>query len=514
MRFSIALRVFVCLLAVSSPAAAQFVAGPRDPIDVERFKPAITFDSFIITEGSDVRPDSDRWQVGLYHNFAINPLIVVNEFDELSDQFVATRLGVDFFGSITVFEPFAIGVDLPFFLAQTGDENPNFGGLGDIRIVPKFRILDDRDIFGLAAAGELRVPTHSDEEFSGGARNVVFIPKMIADHRFGQTGFRLGGNLGVMIREGTQFYNVQAFSEFVYSAAAEYYILGWDSIAAIGADFHGGVGLPGIETSNDIDFEELPLEGTLYAKIFPAKEWEVNGGPSVGIIPGYGIPTVRAFVGVKYTPTHNDRDGDGIPDDEDQCPDNPEDRDGFEDADGCPETTEERDTDGDGIFDNEDMCPNAKETINGIQDEDGCPDKGEPKVIRKEKQLVILENVEFATGSAVIQPQSYGILNQVALMMKANPDIKLVRVEGHTDSRGDDQMNMWLSQARSDSVRRHLIGQGIDAGRLEAKGYGETRPLVKEEDAQGKPDPAALQKNRRVEFIIVTEEGAVEKPKK
>ena len=106
-----------------------------------------------------------------------------------------------------------------------------------------------------------------------------------------------------------------------------------------------------------------------------------------------------------------------------------------------------------------------------------------------------LENIEFATGSATIRPSSYSILNQVALMVKANPDIKKLRIEGHTDSRGSREMNIKLSQDRADSVRNHLIGQGIAPERLEANGFGPDRPLVEETDA------AAMQKNRRVEIV-------------
>ena len=84
------------------------------------------------------------------------------------------------------------------------------------------------------------------------------------------------------------------------------------------------------------------------------------GGPGIGVVPGYGVPLVRVFAGVIYRPTVHDADHDGIPDDEDQCPNEPEDRDGEQDDDGCPE--EDLDTDEDGVPDKQDECPEAKET--------------------------------------------------------------------------------------------------------------------------------------------------------
>lgn len=485
---SLTLGVLAALALCVTDAAAQ--QRPRENIDAERFKPAVTHDGFVTAEGSAVRPTADPWEIGLFANYAINPLVVVNQDNEVSDKFISGRLGIDLLASVTVVGPFAVGVDLPFFLAQTGDEDPDFAGMGDLRIVPKIRLLDDRELLGLGIAAELRAPTHIGD-YSGGARNVVFVPRLLADHRFGGSGFRLGANVGASLREKTQFENVEALSEFVYAAGLSYRFGGWDGIAALGAEVNGGVGM------TDVDLEELPLEGIVFTKINPTDEWELSGGPGIGLVPGYGIPTFRAFVGVRYTPTNHDRDHDGIPDAEDQCPDTPEDHDGFEDSDGCPEAGNEADDDTDGIPNVDDDCPDQKETINGIQDEDGCPDGGPAKVIRKDNKLMILENVQFATASANIRPTSYSILNQVALVLKANPDIKKLRIEGHTDSRGPREMNVVLSKARAQSVRRYLISRGVQSSRLEAEGYGPDRPLVKEVDA------ASLQKNRRVEFVVV-----------
>jgi outer membrane protein OmpA-like peptidoglycan-associated protein len=189
----------------------------------------------------------------------------------------------------------------------------------------------------------------------------------------------------------------------------------------------------------------------------------------------------------------DDIDGDGIPNKLDQCPEDAEDRDRFQDGDGCPDP----DNDSDGIPDTVDECPIDPETKNGFLDEDGCPDDPNEKVVVTKNKIIITEPVYFATGKDTILKQSYPILNEVARVLEENPRIKLVRVEGHTDDRGNDDMNQKLSQRRANSVRTYLINKGIDRDRLEAVGYGETRPIAENETGEGRA------KNRRVEFIIV-----------
>ena len=187
-----------------------------------------------------------------------------------------------------------------------------------------------------------------------------------------------------------------------------------------------------------------------------------------------------------------DNDEDGIPDATDQCPMKAEDKDGFKDEDGCPDP----DNDEDGVLDADDKCPTEKEIINGVEDEDGCPDEGKTKVRITREGIEILEQVFFENGKAEIKSKSHSLLNQVALTLKSAPYVKKVEVQGHTDDRGRDEANMELSQKRAEAVRRYLIGQGVAANRLVAKGYGETQPIESNKSRRGR---AA---NRRVAFVI------------
>ena len=185
-----------------------------------------------------------------------------------------------------------------------------------------------------------------------------------------------------------------------------------------------------------------------------------------------------------------DRDGDGVPDKYDHCPDEP----GPGTADGCPKKNV--DTDQDGIVDAQDACPREPGQPNPDPKKHGCP-----QFIKLEgSQVRILQQVHFQTGSAVILADSFPMLQEIVNLLKANPSIKKMVIEGHTDSDGGDAYNMGLSTARAASVRMWLVQHGIEAGRLSSIGYGESKPIADNNTAPGR---AA---NRRVEFKITEEE--------
>ncbi len=249
-------------------------------------------------------------------------------------------------------------------------------------------------------------------------------------------------------------------------------------------------------------------------------------------------------------PVEKDTDGDGIIDKLDKCPTEPEDKDGFQDDDGCPDP----DNDQDGILDKNDKCPLEPEDKDSFEDEDGCPDPdndrdglldsedkcpteagpkehggcpdkdrdgdtvvdrldkcpdvpgppdndGCPKqkyiVVTKEK-IELKQKVHFATDKSKIMPDSFAMLTEIADVLKAQQQIR-VRIEGHTDSRGSLQHNMKLSQARATSVKEFLVGQGVDPSHMEARGFGPTQAIADNRTAAGR------EQNRRVEFIITSQ---------
>jgi outer membrane protein OmpA-like peptidoglycan-associated protein len=181
-----------------------------------------------------------------------------------------------------------------------------------------------------------------------------------------------------------------------------------------------------------------------------------------------------------------DNDKDGIPDVKDKCPNDPEDKDGFEDADGCPDP----DNDKDGVPDVSDQCPLEP----GPADNHGCPKKFEHIVVTQDK-IELKQKIFFETDKATIMPRSFGLLDEIGSVLRARPTMR-VRIEGHTDARGTAAHNMKLSQSRADSVRQHLIGLGVEGGRMDAQGFGSQQPIETNKTAAGR------ERNRRVEFII------------
>jgi OOP family OmpA-OmpF porin len=188
----------------------------------------------------------------------------------------------------------------------------------------------------------------------------------------------------------------------------------------------------------------------------------------------------------------DDNDKDGIPDAKDKCPDKPETVNGIDDDDGCPEV----DTDGDGILGSRDKCPDEPETKNGYKDDDGCPDEV-PQAIKK--FTGVIEGIKFKSGRATLLPGSYALLDRAVAVLKEYPEVRL-EISGHTDSRGRADKNRDLSQARADAVKTYFMARGIDASRLTTIGYGSERPVAENHTDAGRAQ------NRRTEFRLLSGE--------
>jgi outer membrane protein OmpA-like peptidoglycan-associated protein len=141
---------------------------------------------------------------------------------------------------------------------------------------------------------------------------------------------------------------------------------------------------------------------------------------------------------------------------------------------------------------------NEPEVRNAVDDDDGCADQALAQVDVVTNEIVILDKVYFDYDKATIKKASYPVLEAVQRVLQAYPDLLKVEIQGHTDTRGSDEYNRKLSQARVDSVLEWLVSHGVERSRLVAKGYGESMLLVP--SAQTEDEHA---KNRRVQFVVV-----------
>jgi len=196
-------------------------------------------------------------------------------------------------------------------------------------------------------------------------------------------------------------------------------------------------------------------------------------------------PNTPAGVKVDARGCPVDSDNDGVPDTTDQCPDTPSDA--AVDAKGCP-----LDSDGDGVTDSLDDCP--KTPAGTKVDAKGCPE-GAMAVPEKEW---VLKGVHFETGAGKINPKSYSALDEAAGILTTHSKVR-VEIGGHTDNVGAVATNNSLSAKRAEAVKKYLVEKGVAADRLETKGYGSSNPVA---DNATKDGRAA---NRRIEFKVISQ---------
>jgi outer membrane protein OmpA-like peptidoglycan-associated protein len=433
---------------------------------------------------------------------------------------------------------------------------------GDLRLDARLRIYSsDGKGFSTGIAGTFFAATGNALSFAGDDASHVLLQWLFEErvgslilNQFAGVHFRNKHIIG----EPGDAADLRFQNELVFGFGAFYPLR--NGKVRVGGEIYGQTGLGSVKGDNDavsysttFKGKNTPIEwlGEVRVALDEKQQWWFNGGAGTLVSPGYSAPDFRVIAQIGYwwdikdtdppspgkkfvkdderAPEHEpDRDGDGFPDSIDPCPDEAEDHKPPLPNDGCPAP---KDRDGDGIPDNLDKCPDVPEDKDGIDDHDGCPEDdvdgdgipdvkdacprepGQPspdpkqngcpqfiKRIEGSNEIQILKKIEFDTGKSTIKSVSFPILDEVVRLLKANPGIKKLSIEGHTDDRGAKDMNMKLSDDRAASVKKYVTEHGIDAGRLESHGFGPEKPIETNKTDVGR------QKNRRVEFHI-TEGG-------
>jgi len=330
---------------------------------------------------------------GVFAQYVDDPFELARQADQdiVVSRLVKSQFKVEPWVAFGLFDIVDIGVVIPLVVSQSGGSLAFFNepqdavagfAMGDIRIVPKVRILDPDDAFGfgLAFAAQIYLPTGDTATFNsyGSAR---FAPTLALDWRDAHSGFTIAANIGYTFQPRATAHNLVLDDSLRWGFGIEVPLIA-DKVKLL-ATIHGIMALEANRDPADLskaldDGFTSPVETDLALNLrFGAFVVQLGGG--LGLTNGVGAPDFRAFLSFGYTPVTYDRDGDGILDRDDKCPDVPEDKDGFEDKDGCPDL----DNDHDGIVDVSDgamlpdgfgACRDQPEDKDGFEDQDGCPD--------------------------------------------------------------------------------------------------------------------------------------------
>lgn len=349
----------------------------------------------------------------------------------------------DVVGSYSITDQIELGIDIP--LSYVDSAPPGFDDgfdIDDIKLNAKIHVFD-RGRFGLAVVPFVELPTGNDSHLtSNGKTNGGFLT--VADYTMDR--FRVAGNAGYKVNGHSGESDEVPFGLGVgYLLIGEQPILGADKprLELLGEVF-------GSTAENDFFKRELttPIEFLVGGRYYLPSGFQFVLGAGRRIVDGVNGPDYRIVgsVGYYWQPK------------ETPAPPPP---------------------------------PAA-----------AAPLPPPSKVVISEEQIIPLEPIYFDYDKATIKPVSMQILDQVVMVMKDRPGIR-VRVEGHTDSKGTEAYNQKLSQRRADAVVEYLAKKGVDRSRLEPAGFGPTRPIAPNANPDGKDNPIGRAKNRRTEFHVI-----------
>jgi OmpA-OmpF porin, OOP family len=380
------------LLSNAGSGWAQAPAGiPHDStIDAQLFQQAIGPGNFVTVDAPDIARHK-QLGFGLSLNYQWRPYAVYTKDTGVQANVIEHQVTAELTASLALFDRLQIGLSLPYTPVLTGQlfdavgsptgQDETARGLGDLRIEAKTQlaVFGENEEFGVGllagvtvptaklGGASLDVPTGQSGPYYLGDKNFTGRIKAIGGLQIG--ALRAAVNAGVLLRQSSQSFAAVVGSQLLYGAAAAYEVR---ERVELMLEVYGRSGLSDFtQFWSDVN----PIEADAALRFAVTSMWSLTAGGGRGFGKGIGAPGGRGFLAVGFTPDFRDRDHDGVYDVDDRCPDQPEDRDGFQDKDGCPDP----DNDNDGIPDAQDKCPNAAEDLDQFEDEDGCPDPDNDK---------------------------------------------------------------------------------------------------------------------------------------
>jgi OmpA-OmpF porin, OOP family len=591
--------------AVTATTRAADAQEAKRGFAVNRFEPAERGSHWFASESLDYR-GKVRPAIGIVGDYSYRSFVVFQPDGDIRASVVRNAFYLHPGASLALYDRVRVSFSLPIQAGVDGHTAtvtrdgvvtnlippPKDGGLGDLRFGADARILGEAESpFTLAAGLQAFAPSGSTSQYAGDGEWRLK-PRVMASGDIPIVGnslvYTYAGQVAVNYRVRDEVVGVGSIgSEFNLTASTGVKLL--DRNLVVGPEFWGSTVF-----GDPFGKKTTPMELALGAHWLIADQVRVGAGVGTGLTRSFGAPVSRVLLGVEWAPgVSSDRDGDGIDDKDDACPDTrgvrsadparngcpppapvaaaPADRDndGIEDsADACPDipgvktgdpaTNGCKDSDGDGVYDPRDACPAEKGaasqdlSINGCPDTDGdgvvdkvdacptepgkpdpdpkkngcpvdpdrdkdgianeqdaCPDEpgkpnpdpkknGCPTAFIAQGQIKILDQVKFKLGSAALEQgkDSMDVLEAVLKVLNEHPEVKKVRIEGHTDKTGSAAINKKLSADRAASVVKWLTGKGIAKDRLSSTGLGPDQPIDTNDTEQGRKN------NRRVEFHI------------
>ncbi len=375
------LREAVAVVGLLLPAVALAQSPPADrAIDVQLFDYAIGPKSFFTVANADVA-DAKQLALDAFVTFLTNPFsvyttdgaddpMIIGERTKVVESLTAAQLS----GAYGLSDKLQIGATLPLVFSLSGqgfDPGTGMGtaggvqvtGTGDLLVEGKYKLWQaSNNKLRLAGIAGVTLPTSfgSNESQFIGDDLPTLRGKLAATFSSGRIS--LGANAGFILRKPRTIYASTVGQQVTFGVGAA--IAATDKFSIIGEVFGRG----GLESRFALD--ESPIEAAGGFRLIAARSLAVTIGGGAGLDRAIGAPTARFFASIGYAPDVRDSDGDGVQNSSDRCPLIPEDMDGHEDRDGCPDD----DNDGDRRPDNEDKCPDQAEDIDGFDDDDGCPE--------------------------------------------------------------------------------------------------------------------------------------------